>query len=169
VWNVSVPQAIGWSQVEISLAIILACAPMSAKLLIHPLDTEQYLVGMETTCLSHVDTETSIDKITEASSVDQSRLASVPKVYTMGGVEMISGGDVVPISTRACANQTSGDGPQERLSVVTQGLGGVVVLGEWATPREIQSPDYHKFRVVRAEVDGRMVWVVRPVSPTTPV
>lgn len=31
----------------------------------------------------------------------------------------------------------------------------MVVLGERATPREIQSPDYHKLKVVRAEVDRR--------------
>lgn len=41
--DVSVPQAIGWSQIEISLAILLACAPMSAKLVLQPLEQHERL------------------------------------------------------------------------------------------------------------------------------
>jgi hypothetical protein len=35
--NVSMPQAMGWSQMEVSLALLLACAPMGIKILLLPL------------------------------------------------------------------------------------------------------------------------------------
>lgn len=156
IWNVSVPQAIGWSQIEISLAIILACAPMSAKLVLHPLDTEQYLVRMGTVRLSQVDTSTLIDKNTKTSESDQLRLGSISSMhgaYPTVKLEVPGGGI----------------GSQERLPVVTRGPDGMVVLEEGATPREIHSPDYQKLKVVRAEVDGRMVWEVRSATPETSV
>ena len=102
---------------------------------------------MENAQLSQVDMEVLIEKTTGAKTVP--------------GLVPVLHGDT-----------TVGDDPhcqQERLPVVTQGPDGMVVLREGATPREIQSPDYHKFKVVRTEVDGRMVWEVRPASPDAPV
>lgn len=91
------------------------CAQTSAKLLLHPLDMEQYYyyVGMETTRLSQVDMKTLIYWIITGTQFCWSvKARSVSEVYTRG---------VETTSRRADS--------QKRLPVVTHDRDGVVVLG----------------------------------------
>ena len=100
--NVSVPQAMGWSQLEVSLGLVLACAPMAVKVVLMPM------------------------------------------------VEV------------------GGDGEE--------GKGGLGGLGEALEKRErervvkdIETPDYTNLKLVKEEVDGKIVWEVRPLSPAVVV
>ena len=92
------PQAIGWSQIEISLAVILACAPMSSKLLLHPLNTEKLFARMRDSEMGKKGTrnlviETGVEK--GSMGTGTVRDLNVHQVLP-GGKEVIVGRSITP-------------------------------------------------------------------------
>ncbi|KAL7266430.1 hypothetical protein RUND412_011025 [Rhizina undulata] len=125
--NVSVPQAIGWSQIEVSLAVILACAPMAVKMLYTPLIDPDVEPG------KNMDTKAIIMRLTNEN----------------GGMESYHRmEDYIPEE-----QPPNKKAPGLKVDTVTGNRESRIV-------REINSPDYQKLRVVRAEVNGQSVWEV---------
>lgn len=154
--NVSVPQAIGWSQIEVSLAVILACAPMCVKVLFAPLvDPGEF------------------EKMPRDSRFLETptfRLASEESGYAQYWEKERSLAARSPLSQR----QTSFSGPKmlldgarlsaEQLPPSYYGEysdGSSVDFSDYPqTPGDISIPDYQRLRVVRAEVDDQSSWEV---------
>ncbi|KAI5838663.1 hypothetical protein DFP73DRAFT_485387 [Morchella snyderi] len=162
--DVSVPQAIGWSQIEVSLAIILACAPMCVKLLITPLidprefekvtDTTQFvetptsLTGrMISEKSQHVYYENQLRKSLSMWPYQQqhtSRLAP----FIMSGKRRSKDGRVASFFSRFARKipmvgrlNTGASGPVE-------------------SPGNINMREYQRLKIVRAEVNGQSIWRV---------
>jgi len=187
--NVSVPQAIGWSQIEISLAIILACAPMSTKLMFIPLINPKDIEKVSKTG----DTPTSAGP---KCLIRPAALSEKPRLYEPTGPQQLTAvrplaqqqqeqhgqqlGQQQPqqLYTGAAAlppvpNRSMSDAGREAagrvegcaleegtLSVEAMGtLNGLSRGGR--APREISTPDYQRLKVVRAEVNGQSIWEVR--------
>lgn len=134
--DVSVPQAIGWSQIEISLAIVLACAPMSAKLLLHPLEQPERLKDCD------IDTVTLIKQLQMEKKARSGMMNAAAK-----------------------EKESRGESSPKAPSFSKEWSGGFSNNGGFGTGAGMKSPDFQRLRVVRAEINGQSVWEVRPLSP----
>lgn len=164
--NVSVPQAVGWSQIEVSLAIILACAPMCVKLLITPLiDPHEFERASGTA--QFIETPTSLtgrmileksqhvyyeNQLRKSSSMwphqqhqhqHDSRLAP----FLLAGRRKSRGGGVAAFFERIL----------RRWPVVRLRMGPP---GPAESPRSDRGPGCQRLKVVRAEVNGQSIWRV---------
>jgi len=194
---VSVPQAIGWSQIEISLAIILACAPMSTKLMFIPLIDPKDIEKVSKTG----------DTLTPAGPkclIRPAALAEKPRLYEPTGPQQLTA--VRPLAQQRQEQHEQQLGQQHAQQKLYTGVATLPpvpnrsmpdVEGEIAggveecaleegtlsveagtlnglsrgsrAPREISTPDYQRLKVVRAEVNGQSVWEVRlPPSSILP-
>lgn len=162
--DVSVPQAIGWSQIEVSLAIILACAPMCVKLLITPLidprefekvtDTTQFvetptsLTGrMISEKSQHVYYENQLRKSLSMWPYQQqhtSRLAP----FIMSGKRRSKDGRVASFFSRFAGK------------IPMVGRLNIGASGPVESPRNINMQEYQRLKIVRAEVNGQSIWRV---------
>lgn len=167
--NVSVPQAIGWSQIEVSLAIILACAPMCVKVLLAPLVDPH-----------EIETPHGSSKFMGRSTSLLGRLKSRESGYVQYGQKERTQADINPSSfaeRQLAARQGSFSVPTMRFhdarssteqlpSDYSKRYSGVSVESSVAisedvrTPGDISIPDYRRLRVVRAEVNGQSNWEV---------
>ena len=161
---------------------------MSAKLLLHPLDTERYIavrMSQRDSGLSQVDTATLIEKFAVGRREDLERggggsgggaTSGGGQLATMTlqngnrvSVPIIEGVNVDKMLPRLQTDVAGDAGRNINASSGGDGGGGglsrTIVPGSETIPREMHSPDYNRLRVVRVEVDGHMVWEVRPISP----
>lgn len=167
--NVSVPQAIGWSQIEISLAIILACAPMCVKLLLAPLIDHREMekkseglqfVGTPTSMTRRPTSETSVYSLYESKSRASTNMGSSPLVQQQLAARQASfsvpGRQSIGSELRAEQVPPKYGRKSSALSVET----GLTIAEDSRNPGDIDSPDYQRLKVVRAEVNGQSVWEV---------
>lgn len=188
--NVSVPQAIGWSQIEISLAIILACAPMSTKLmfipLIDPKDVEKVSQMGDTLnstgpkCLIRPAALSEKPRPFEPTGPQQlttvrplAQQQQEQREQQLGRQqpqqELCAGmAALPPVLNRSMsdAGRKAAGGVEEcALEERTLGVGAMGALNDLGrgsrAPREISTPDYQRLKVVRAEVNGQSIWEVR--------
>ncbi|KAH0604407.1 uncharacterized protein H6S33_006784 [Morchella sextelata] len=170
--DVSVPQAIGWSQIEVSLAIILACAPMCVKLLITPLiDPREFEKATDTT--QFVETPTSLTgrMISEKSQhvyyENQLRKSSNMRPHQQQHTSRLA-----PFIMSG--KRPSNDG--KVASLFSRFTGKVPIMGrlniggsaQVESPGNINTREYQRLKIVRAEVNGQSIWRVRPISPASP-
>ena len=165
--NVSVPQAIGWSQIEISLAIILACAPMSTKLLFTPLidacDIEKVAkrqTGGTPTYLPRRLGQASSQKPRPYEQEGPQQLVNVRRPQLVGGIGNPSGPNRSLSEAEKKTERLLDRVAQEEKSRSAGPLGSFDDLMYSKAPREISSPDYQRLKVVRAEVNGQSIWEV---------
>lgn len=170
--DVSVPQAIGWSQIEVSLAIILACAPMCVKLLITPLiDPREFEKATDTT--QFVETPTSLtgrmiseksqhvyyeNQLRKSSNMrpHQQQHTSRLVPFIMSGKRLSNDGKVVSLFSRFTG----------KIPIIGRlNIGGSVPV---ESPGNINTREYQRLKIVRAEVNGQSIWRVRPISPASP-
>lgn len=157
--NVSVPQAIGWSQIEVSLAVILACAPMCVKVLFAPLvdpgefermprnsqflETPTFrLASEESGYVQYWEKERSL--VARSPSTQRQVSFSAPKMRLDDA--MLSAEQLPPSYYREYSDLSAessvdfSDRPQ--------------------TPGDISIPDHQRLRVARAEVNDQSSWEV---------
>ena len=142
--EVSIQQTIGWSQIEVSLALILACAPMCAKLVVHPLidvlkfpiisqpDNDAFSISEEKRKLYNKD----LPKTPEDA-------AEVPRTQTHVAKLEVQEDRVARIGRP--------DAEDRRL---LRSKDAMVV-------RDIKSTEFRKLKIKRASVNGQVVWEVR--------
>lgn len=165
--NVSVPQAIGWSQIEVSLAVILACAPMCVKVLLAPLvdpreiekapessqfaKTSASLVGrVKSEESGYVQYKQRTLADTSPSSLAQRQFAARQGSFSVPTVRLTD--------SELSTEQSSPDYDRKYLGL---SVGSSVAISEnIRTPGDISIPDYRRLRVVRAEVNGQSNWEV---------
>lgn len=160
--NVSVPQAIGWSQIEVSLAIILACAPMCVKVLLAPLVDPHEIEnphGSSTSLLGRLTPEEL--GYVQYGQKERTRADTNPS-FAERQLAMRQGSFSVPTM------RFHGAGPRtEQLpSDYSKRYSGasvdsnVAISEDVQTPGDISIPDYRRLKVVRAEVNGQSNWEV---------
>lgn len=168
--NVSVPQAIGWSQIEVSLAIILACAPMCVKVLLAPLvDSHQIetphdgskFAGTSASLLGRLTSEES--GYVQYGQKERTRADTNPSSFAERQLAARQGSFSVP-TMRFHDAEPSGE--QSPLSDYSKRYSGrsfessVAISEDAQAPEDISIPDYRRLRVVRAEVNGQSNWEV---------
>lgn len=146
--NVSVPQAIGWSQIEVSLAVILACAPMCVKVLFAPLVDPGELEKMPRN-----------SQFLETPTLFVGRVASEEYGYAQYRDKQHTPS---PLAQRQ-DTRLSAEYPPSNYHRNYSGLSveSSVDSSDYPqTPGDISIPDYQRLRVVRAEVNGQSNWEV---------
>ena len=160
--DVSLPQAMGWSQMELSLALLLACAPMAVKLLFVPLvgddrarrdpsprDCKDKWAGSgpgpacTTPKTAALDTPTFVRRLLmERDAIITAASPAAAAAATTGpqGPPCVSAAAAAAAAGAAGASGPSGEGGEDR-------------------PGKLKA-DHRKLRLVREEVDGQSVWEV---------
>ena len=159
--DVSLPQAMGWSQMELSLALLLACAPMAVKLLFVPLvgddrgrrdpspkDCKDKWVGVE------VETGPG-----PACSTPKTAALDTPTFVR----RLLMERDAIITAAPAAAATTTRPQRRPRVSAAAGAAGASGASGEGGEDRAgKRKADHRKLRLVREEVDGQSVWEVSP-------
>ncbi|KAF3937955.1 hypothetical protein ABW19_dt0202744 [Dactylella cylindrospora] len=150
--GVSMLQTMGWSQLEVSLALILACAPMGAKLLSSPLI-------QHTGCpLAALRRSNNFGRQYDYTSPFDKTLPTPPTVMTL-----IRGGSIhvsrMGLNSQDKTNSTAQEDPRTRRAAMAKR--GVLV-------KEMKSPMYRKLKLgTTTSTNGQTVWEVQPLSATT--
>lgn len=154
VLNVSIQQTISWSQIEVSLALILACAPMSAKLLVHPLIDHHFVPliaspnsdTFSTSYEHRVKYNKELPKLPEDDE-EQSYINRNQKLPHVGAMQM---------------NHKEEENVQERGYQSNRWL----LPGDRSTilVKDMLSPQ-RKLKITRVENNGQTIWAVKPSSP----
>jgi hypothetical protein len=142
---VSVPREMGWSQMEVSLALILASAPMAMKLLAVP------LVDPITEREHHMKSNGGILPLSDGGSDGNGKNGTA-----QSQIDRSLGTENAPLSKRCSsavwsANETPSGPPMYIL--------GNAPPGGRNSVRAI-NPDYPKLKVVRDEINGQSIWGV---------
>lgn len=146
--NVSVPQAIGWSQIEVSLAVILACAPMCVKVLLAPLVDPRELEKMPRN-----------SQFLETPTLLVGRMASEEYGYAQYRDKQHTPSPLAQRQdTRLSAEYSRPNYYRKNSGLSVES--GVDFSDYPQTPGDISIPDYQRLRVVRAEVNGQSNWEV---------
>jgi hypothetical protein len=144
---------------ELSLALLLACAPMAVKLFLIPLvdqktEQERILSSKKCDCITPALRTAGLDTPTFMKKLMDERDAMITANSPLRDMAESSGG----LSNGPRRVSFSVDSTGRSRGLRASNSAGAAEEGR--SVREVNNPDRHKLRLVRGEVDGQSVWEV---------